>query len=351
MQPTIVPGVAMWSVWQPDRDLYFNSWFVEGPDGNFVVDPLPADEALFERIRAKGLAAVVITNRDHERDAASFARTFNVPIIASMVDAREMSVEVARGVSDGDDVYGWRVVGFEGLKTAGEFALWHNSTRTAIVGDGLWGKPAGALTLMPDEKLADPNKAALSLRRLLARNPRHILTGDGAPIFETGYATLAVTLTARKGVFASRINLDELEIVAQTRPGRFSRSWAEIGFALGAQRLGYALVTIAPGQSSSTYHWHTAEEELFIVWEGTATARSESGSFPVRRGDFIAAPVGRSGAHRFDNDGTEPCTLIAISNIDAADAALYPDSAKLLLRGPQLMVRDHPKLDYFEGEK
>ena len=45
MQATILSGVAMWSAWQPDRNLFFNSFFIEADgeaDGaNVAVDPLP----------------------------------------------------------------------------------------------------------------------------------------------------------------------------------------------------------------------------------------------------------------------------------------------------------------------
>ena len=37
-------GFAMWSVWQPDRNLFFNSYFLERADGNLAVDPLPLSD-------------------------------------------------------------------------------------------------------------------------------------------------------------------------------------------------------------------------------------------------------------------------------------------------------------------
>ena len=52
MQPTILPGVAMWSVWQPDRNLFFNSFFVETAEGNLAVDPLPLPDPDAEEIAA-----------------------------------------------------------------------------------------------------------------------------------------------------------------------------------------------------------------------------------------------------------------------------------------------------------
>jgi hypothetical protein len=74
MQPTVLPGVAMWSAWQPERNLFFNSFFFELPDGNVAIDPLPLDSRDADEITARGgLAWIVVTNRDHERDARAGA--------------------------------------------------------------------------------------------------------------------------------------------------------------------------------------------------------------------------------------------------------------------------------------
>ena len=77
-------------------------------------------------------------------------------------------------------MFGWTVVGLDGFKTAGEIVLYSRARRTAIVGDALWGTPAGALTLMPDAKLADPERAALSARKLRAYDDRLICSSATA---------------------------------------------------------------------------------------------------------------------------------------------------------------------------
>ncbi|HEY5348437.1 MAG TPA: hypothetical protein VIJ64_01860 [Candidatus Lustribacter sp.] len=197
MQATIVPGVATWSRWQADRAMFFNAWFVAGEGGNMVVDPLEPDADDLAYVAERGLAAVVITNRDHERAAALFAQRYDVPVIASLPDANEMSVAVARTVAHGETLFGWRVIGLAGFKTPGEFALFHRASRSAITGDALWGVPAGAVRLMPDEKLADPRRAALSARRLLTLGVRHLLVGDGMPVFGRGGDALLDMLDAR----------------------------------------------------------------------------------------------------------------------------------------------------------
>ena len=169
MQTTIVPGVATWSRWQADRAMFFNAWFVAGDGGNFVVDPLEPDADDLAFVDERGLAAVVVTNRDHERAAATSRSATACRSSASLPDADgDERCGDAHGRDTATMVFGWRVIGFDGLKTAGEFALFHRASRSAITGDALWGVPAGAVRLMPDEKLADPARAALSIRALLA---------------------------------------------------------------------------------------------------------------------------------------------------------------------------------------
>lgn len=354
MQPTIVPGVATWSRWQADRAMFFNAWFVAGDGGNFVVDPLEPDADDLAFVDERGLAAVVVTNRDHERAAATFAQRYGVPVIGSLPDATEMSVAVTRTVATGDMVYGWRVIGFDGLKTAGEFALFHRASRSAITGDALWGVPAGAVRLMPDEKLANPARAALSIRALLGVYVRHLLVGDGMPVFHHGWGALSAMLDARDGVLTRRVNLDELTYRRASGPGPYHCEDAEIGFLIGASKLGYRVARLAPGDAFCPYHSHIIEEEVFIVWDGAPTLRTPSGTFVLRRGDVVAFPLGAAGAHRLHNDGPDACTVLMLSNTspDEAEACFYPDSRKVLveLGDDRTIVRTEPQLDYFDGE-
>jgi hypothetical protein len=123
-----------------------------------------------------------------------------------------------------------------------------------LVGDALWGDPAGSLRL-PDDKLSDPPAAVLSLRKLRAHRPRHLLVGHGASIFNTGFETLTECLEARTDAYVQRVNVDELEFafmdfgVSRDAPP-YNGGWAEIGFLLGATKLGYAATRLEPGQVS-----------------------------------------------------------------------------------------------------
>jgi uncharacterized cupin superfamily protein len=347
-----VPGVAMWSVWQPERNLFFNSYFIETPDGNLAIDPLPLCEADAQEIDARGgVRWIVLTNRDHERDSASLRERYGASVAAAAPDAFELSAP-ADHILHHDDLFATaRVILLDGLKTGGEFALWFRDRQTIVVGDALWGDPVGSVRLMPDEKLADPVRAALSVRKLRALNPCHLLVGDGAPIFDRAFDAISACLDARTGIFPNVANLDELVVVRRAAdPAPFRAGYAEIGLLLGATRLGYLLASLNPGEAFCPLHWHTAEEECFIVWEGSPTLRSPRGETRLWPGDFVAFPTTPQGAHKLINESDAPCSVLMIANTDPRDVCFYPDSNKHVVESTGTLVRSAPILDYFDGE-
>lgn len=352
MQQTIVSGVALWSAWQPDRNLFFNSFFIEAPDGNLLIDPLPLTDGDAEEIERQGGAAwIAVTNRDHERDARAIAARFGAKMVTSEVEAPLCSGAFDRTVADGDDVCGGRVVALDGLKTAGEFALAFPERKALVVGDALWGVPAGALRLVPDEKLADPAVATLSLRRLCRYRPEHLLLGDGACIFGHAHRALWACLETRLDGYVNRINAADLKWEEfDQEPAPFGGSSAEIGYLIGAEKLGYRLARLAPGQDFCPVHWHAAEEELFYVIEGKPSIRTPRGEVQLHPGDFVAFPTRPSGAHRLFNGSNAASVVLMIANNDERDVCYYPDSHKVLVDATALLVRDGPELDYYDGE-
>ncbi len=341
----------MWSLWQPDRNLYFNSFFIQTADGNLAVDPLPLSDADAGEIEQRGgLAWVAITNRDHERDARALAKRFGAKLVASELDAPLLSVSVDRIVHDDDIIAGARVLALDGVKTPGEFALHFPEKRTVLVGDALWGSPAGALRLMPDEKLADPARAVLSLRKLRAALPEHLLVGDGACIFGGAHRVIWQCLEARRDAYVNRINRDDLPVREWSGPAGFGSRTREIGDYIGAEKLGFRLVEIAPGQTSCPMHWHGAEEELFVVMSGSPTLATPRGELELRAGDYISFPTRLEAAHKIVNRSSQPCEILMIANTDVRDVCYYPDSRKVLVEATDTLVRDEPQLDYWDGE-
>jgi uncharacterized cupin superfamily protein/glyoxylase-like metal-dependent hydrolase (beta-lactamase superfamily II) len=352
LQKTIVPDIWTWKRWQSDRSMDFNSWFCKGEGLNVVFDPLEPDADDLRQIEEMGgVDRIVVTNRDHERATKLFVERFEAKVAAGDGDADALSIGVTQRLGDDDLFHGWRVIEFDGFKSPGEIALHSNVRRTVILGDSLLGDPAGSLRFMPDGKLEDPQRAVLSMRRVrgVARLD-NVLVGDGAPIYGNGRAALGRCIDARGTAAALRINLDDVPLREDAGPGNYTVLEGEIGFLLGAERLGYRVAQLEPGMSFCPMHWHTVEEELFIVWSGEPTLLTPRGDVKLRKGDCIAFPVGEIGAHKLRNDGSTLASIIMISNVGGGDVCFYPDSKKLLVENADLIVRSEPALDYFDGE-
>ena len=352
MQKLFIDDMYMWSVWQPDRNLFFNSFFIRRPTGNVVVDPLfwhPDDEQQMAALG--GVALIIVTNRDHQRHSRELAQEFGAKIAASEKDAPLLSGPVDQLLHDGDHPFdGADVIALDGLKSPGEIAISLRGSRAAIVGDALWGDPAGAVRLLPDEKLMNPGAAVLSLRRLWGLRLQTLLVGDGACIFGDADRTIGDYLQLRADVYVNRVNVDEVKSVPFPPVGDYAASAREIGNLIGARRLGYWVVDVPSGKKFCPLHSHQLEEEMFFVLDGGPTIRTPRGEFACRKGDIICFPTGDAGTHQLINKSNQPCTLLMLGNSEPEEVAYYPDSKKVLARGRGLRVRAEPVLDYYDGE-
>ncbi|HUN30339.1 MAG TPA: MBL fold metallo-hydrolase [Alphaproteobacteria bacterium] len=201
MQKLAMLDAYMWSRWQPDRNLYFNSHLFVVPGANVAVDPLALETSDAEHLAALGgVAWIVITNRDHLRETPALRERFGARVVTSEKEAPLLDIPVDRVLADGEELFpGARAVTLDGQKTPGEFAIHVRKAATALVGDAIVGAPAGALSLLPDEKYDDVARAALGLRRVLDLQPEALLVGDGASLWHGATAAIGALLAARGG--------------------------------------------------------------------------------------------------------------------------------------------------------
>ena len=81
------------------------------------------------------------------------------------------------------------------------------------------------------------------------------------------------------------------DVPAETRDGAtVARSRRDLGTAAGSVRTGLKLVTVPPGKLGVAPHCHSAEEELFVVLEGSGELVLGDDAHPVRAGHVIARP-------------------------------------------------------------
>lgn len=350
-----IPRAWMWSAWQTDRGIAFNSYLFERAGGAVAVDPLPLDgESLESLVSLGGVRSIVLTNRDHERSAQALRERFGARVLAHSLEAERFTIPIDETFSDGDEVFdGAFAVALPYGKTPGEVALHIPAARAAVVGDALIGAPAGALSLLPDTKLEDSRKLLLELRKLWGLELETLLLGDGAPIFHGADAVLGAFLETRCGAEMNRINLDEVRFKSRAGPERYACEDAEVGLPIGARKLGYRLTRLAPGKAFCPLHSHEVNEEFFFVLEGNPSIRTLRGTIQCRAGDFIAFPTGERGAHQVLNESGAPCLILLAGMNETPEICSYSDSEKMLAigeDGSRRLVRSVPLLDYFDGE-
>lgn len=144
----------------------------------------------------------------------------------------------------------------------------------------------------------------------------------------------------------------------QDRPGfRWRRS--RLARQAGAERLGASLFELASGQAAFPLHFHLANEELLVVLSGTPTLRTGAGERELIGGEVVAFPVGERGTHQIVNRSPEPVRFLIVSEMNAPEIVVYPDSGKLFARdqapgGPPVEIGGAffpaDAVDYFDGE-
>ncbi len=181
----LLPGIWQWSWFSEEKQLDFNGLFLAVGEHRILVDPPPmtAEASTFIR-RQGGLDYIIVTNRDHVREASVLQAEFRCQLQVPEADAAHMDVTPSKTFKDGELLPGgiW-VIQLKDQKSPGESALYIQQGKgVLIVGDALIGKPAGVVSLLPGEKYQDQQAAREGLRRLLKYHFDSILVGDGANI-------------------------------------------------------------------------------------------------------------------------------------------------------------------------
>lgn len=181
----LLPGIWQWSWFSEEKQLDFNGLFLNIGEHKIVVDPPPMTAEASTFIRRQGqLDYIIVTNRDHAREAAACQADFRCQLFVPDADAPQMDLKPSRTFKDGELLPGgiW-VVQLKDQKSPGESALFVQQGKGVLIaGDALIGKPAGSLSMLTAEKYADAAKAKEGLRRLLKYNFDAILVGDGTSI-------------------------------------------------------------------------------------------------------------------------------------------------------------------------
>ena len=127
-------------------------------------------------------------------------------------------------------------------------------------------------------------------------------------------------------------NLFEPEFDAERDDGRFRWRRARLGRQAGSEELGASLFELPPGAATFPLHAHYANEELLLVLDGEPTLRTLDGERRLERGEVVACPAGRRGAHELRNESETSARVLIVSTMKAPDINEFPDSGKFWVR-------------------
>ena len=74
---------------------------------------------------------------------------------------------------------------------------------------------------------------------------------------------------------------------------------------------------------------HLGNEELLVVLAGRPSLRGLEGERELDEGEVVSLPVGEAGAHQVVNRGSEPVRVLIVSEMNAPDIVVRPESGKL----------------------
>lgn len=155
-------------------------------------------------------------------------------------------------------------------------------------------------------------------------------------------------------------NIDRAETQRELREPLYDTLCARLGTGTAATKLGISIDTLAPGKRGCPYHFHYAQEEAFVVLDGTGTLRVAGEMLALVAGDVVFIPPGPQYPHQIINTSEAPLRFLSISTRDSPEVVEYPDSGKYLARATgslngtiHLFDRiQHAAgdVDYWEGE-
>jgi uncharacterized cupin superfamily protein len=168
------------------------------------------------------------------------------------------------------------------------------------------------------------------------------------------------SMSEQAKVLAERLirNVHEVPLKHFVREPLYESQRSKISGGTAAKNLGASFDILPPGMRVCPYHLHHAQEELFVVLEGTGTLRVAGEMLPIKTGDVLFIPAGPEYPHQIINTSQAPLKYLSISTMEEPEICEYPDSGKFMAEGS--MDREKPfeviakigsgSLDYWDDE-
>ena len=152
-------------------------------------------------------------------------------------------------------------------------------------------------------------------------------------------------------------NFNAVQLEHFIRPPAYDTQMARLARGTAAQKLGASIDVLAPGKVGCPYHFHHAQEEMFVILDGNGTLRVAGEMLPISTGDVLFLPGGAGFPHQIINTSNAPLKYLSISTRETPEICEYPDSGKYsAMVGDSTgqvfsaIQRPDATLDYWDGE-
>jgi len=174
----------------------------------------------------------------------------------------------------------------------------------------------------------------------------HWMPNDGPNPFAAEAAAGPLELPAPEvGRPRNIVALADAERDRTDREG-YREEWRRLAASAGSIQAGLHRGRLEPDQLACPPHWHSSEEECFVILEGSGQVWLGDDRFDVRPGHVLVCPPGGP-AHALCA-GPPGLTYLVFGTRRAGDYVYYPRSRKLNFgNGVLLRVEE---VDYFDGE-
>jgi glyoxylase-like metal-dependent hydrolase (beta-lactamase superfamily II) len=175
--------LVFWQGYDPAVKVDLSSYSYLTPAGWALIDPIPLrEEVLDEWSGRQKIAAILLTNANHERASADYRKKSGARILAHVKSQGAFTLDVDQWIQDGEDAYGLAAIHLPGF-VEGEIALHApEAGGVMMMGDALINLQSTGFTLLPDKYCDDPKLARKSLQKLLQFSFEVMTFAHGLPI-------------------------------------------------------------------------------------------------------------------------------------------------------------------------
>ncbi|MCS6317346.1 MAG: MBL fold metallo-hydrolase [Nitrospira sp.] len=181
--PLPIEGNVYYCGFNAEQSFGTNSFFVQHPDGNWLIDSPRYLKPLVDAFdRLGGIAHIFLTHEDDVADAARYARRFGAERIIHRADVHampdaEVIIEEAAPRLYGND---FRIIPVPG-HTAGSLCLLYRD-RFLFTGDHLWWDPEARVLASPRQLVWNAAALHRSIEQLTEYSFEWVLAGHGGRV-------------------------------------------------------------------------------------------------------------------------------------------------------------------------